>query len=71
MRGQNGFPYPFFYGPKTDGIFQKKGEIDAYTWTNPETGAIKLIQPNAVPGDVRFCRFRRRRLNNSRRLCYD
>jgi len=54
MRGQNGFPYPFFFGLKTDGIFQNWDEINKYTWTDPETGVIQLIQPDARPGDVRF-----------------
>jgi len=54
MRGQNGYTYPFFYGLKTNGIFQNWDEINSYTWTNPETGETRLIQPNAVPGDVRF-----------------
>ena len=53
VRGQNGFTYPFFYGLKTDGIFQNWDEINNYTFTSDE-GVIKLIQPNAVPGDVRF-----------------
>ena len=41
-RAENGKPFPFFYGYKTAGIFQNtddKGE---------------LLQPTAVPGDVRF-----------------
>ena len=48
-RAQNGKPFPYFYGYKTAGIFQNYDEINAYT--NAEGG---LIQPNAVPGDVRF-----------------
>ena len=59
MRGSNGEPYPYFYGRKTDGIFQNWDEINSYTWTNPETGEVNLLQPDAVPGDVRF-----RDLNN-------
>lgn len=47
-RAENGQPYPFFWGYKTDGIFQNQAKIDAYTKDG------KLIQPNAVPGDVRF-----------------
>ncbi|HEX2974353.1 MAG TPA: SusC/RagA family TonB-linked outer membrane protein, partial [Bacteroidales bacterium] len=47
-RAQNGFPFPFFYGYKTDGIFQSVAEVNAYT----KDGA--LIQPKAQPGDVRF-----------------
>ncbi|MDR0962194.1 MAG: TonB-dependent receptor [Mediterranea sp.] len=47
-RAQNGLPFPYFYGYKTDGIFQNYNEINSYT------GANGLIQPDAVPGDVRF-----------------
>jgi len=48
-RGENGHPFPFFYGYKTDGIFQNQAEIDAYV--GKDGG---LIMPDAVPGDVRF-----------------
>jgi TonB-linked SusC/RagA family outer membrane protein len=48
-REQNGLPYPYFYGRKTDGIFQNWAQVDAYK--NKQGG---LIQPNAQPGDVRF-----------------
>jgi hypothetical protein len=44
-----GTPMGVFYGVKTDGIFQNQGQIDAYV---NETGG--LIQPNAVPGDIKF-----------------
>lgn len=48
-RAENGQPSPFFYGYKTDGIFQNYDEINAYT-----NASGSLIQPDAVPGDVRF-----------------
>ena len=48
-RAQNGYTYPFFYGKKTNGIFQNWAEINAYK--NKQGG---LIQPSAQPGDVRF-----------------
>ena len=48
-RGENGYPFPFFYGYKTDGIFQNQAEIDAYV--NKDGNK---IMPGAVPGDVRF-----------------
>ncbi|MBR4826852.1 MAG: TonB-dependent receptor [Bacteroidales bacterium] len=48
-RGENGYPFPYFYGYKTDGIFQNQAEIDAYV---NEAG--EKIMPDAVPGDVRF-----------------
>ena len=42
------------YDLKKLGIFQSQEEIDNYTWTNPETGAVSKIQPDAKPGDVKF-----------------
>lgn len=42
------------YDVKKVGIFQSQEEIDNYTWTNPETGAVQKIQPDAKPGDVKF-----------------
>ena len=48
-RAENGKPFPYFYGYKTAGVFQNMNEVDAYT--NAEG---KLLQPKAVPGDVRF-----------------
>jgi TonB-linked SusC/RagA family outer membrane protein len=49
VKGMNGEVFPFFYGYKTDGIFQNRAEIDAHV---NKDGA--LLQPNAQPGDVRF-----------------
>lgn len=48
-RIENGYTVPFFYGYKTDGIFQNWDEINSYV-----NGEGEKIQPNAVPGDVRF-----------------
>ncbi len=48
-RAQNGMPFPYFYGYKTDGIFQNWEEINAYVNSKGE-----MLQPDAVPGDVRF-----------------
>lgn len=48
-RGENGLPFPFFYGYKTDGIFQNSTEVNAHV---NESG--ELMQANAVAGDVRF-----------------
>ena len=48
-RAENGQPFPFFYGYKTNGVFQNKAEIEAYT--NAQGG---MIQPDARPGDLRF-----------------
>ena len=51
-RAQNGLPFPYFYGYKTDGIFQNQEEINAYVNKDGE-----LLQPTASPGDVRFVDF--------------
>ncbi|PIQ19866.1 MAG: SusC/RagA family TonB-linked outer membrane protein [Cytophagales bacterium CG18_big_fil_WC_8_21_14_2_50_42_9] len=48
-RAQSGFPIGYFWGLKTDGIFQTEAEVAAHT--NAEG---TLIQPNAAPGDVRY-----------------
>jgi TonB-linked SusC/RagA family outer membrane protein len=42
---EEGMPIGYFYGFKTDGIFQSQAEVDAY------------IQENARPGDLRFVDF--------------
>jgi hypothetical protein len=44
-RAENGEPFPFFYGYKTDGLFQTQAEADEYN---------ALYGDNAVAGDVRF-----------------
>ena len=44
-RAENGQPFPFFYGYKTDGILQNKAEADAY---NAKYGT------SSHPGDFRF-----------------
>ena len=49
IRGENGQPFPYYYGYKTDGVFQNWDEVRAYT--NAEGG---LIQPDAQPGDFRY-----------------
>ena len=48
-RGEIGMPFPFFYGYRTDGIFQNSEEVAAHV---NKDGA--PLQPNAKPGDVRF-----------------
>ena len=47
-RAEKGYPIGYFYGYKTDGIFQNETDIASYTYEG------ELIQPNAVPGDVKF-----------------
>ena len=53
-RAENGQPFPFFYGYKTGGVFQNIEQVKNYTWTDPETGDVQMIQPNAQPGDMIF-----------------
>ena len=48
-RAENGKPFPFFYGFKTNGIFQTYDDINSYV--NANGG---LIMPNAKPGDFRM-----------------
>lgn len=48
-RGEKGKPFPYFYGLKTDGVFQNMDEVRAYTNADGS-----LIMPDAQPGDVRF-----------------
>ena len=49
IKGSNGEVWPYFYGYKTDGIFQNTDEVNAYVNNKGE-----LLQINARPGDVRF-----------------
>ncbi len=44
-RAENGQPFPFFYGYKTDGILQNKAEADAYN---------SMYGTSSNPGDFRF-----------------
>lgn len=48
-RAQDGFPIGYFWGLKTNGIFQSEEEVDAYRSSDGT-----LIQPGAGPGDVRY-----------------
>ena len=48
-RAENGQPFPYFYGYKTNGIFQNMDEVRAYVNADGN-----MIQPNAVPGDFRW-----------------
>ncbi len=45
LRAENGLPYPYFYGYRTDGIIQNMAEANAY---NSQYGT------SLVPGDVRY-----------------
>ena len=48
-RGSIGLPFPYFFGYKTDGIFQNMDEVNAHVNADGQ-----LLQPKAAPGDVRF-----------------
>jgi TonB-dependent starch-binding outer membrane protein SusC len=48
-RSEVGMPIAYFWGYQTDGIFQNESEIYAHIGTDGNP-----LQPNAVPGDVRF-----------------
>jgi TonB-linked SusC/RagA family outer membrane protein len=52
-RTEVGREMAYFYGYKTDGIFQTWDEVNAHTYTGAD-GQQHLIQPNAAPGDVKF-----------------
>ncbi|WP_025864985.1 TonB-dependent receptor [Prolixibacter bellariivorans] len=49
FRAEEGMPIGYFWGYKTDGIFQNEQEVLDYKNSKGE-----LIQPDATPGDVRF-----------------
>ncbi|HYC84791.1 MAG TPA: TonB-dependent receptor [Chryseosolibacter sp.] len=48
-RAQNGLPIGYFWGLQTAGIFQTEEEVAAHRSSEGD-----LIQPNALPGDVRY-----------------
>jgi len=48
-RTKEGLPIAYFYGYKTDGLFQNQAEVFQHIGRTGE-----LLQPNAKPGDVRF-----------------
>ena len=43
-----------FYGYKTDGLFQTQEEINSYTYVDPVDGTVRMVQPSAAPGDIRY-----------------
>ncbi|MCL2073740.1 MAG: TonB-dependent receptor [Marinilabiliaceae bacterium] len=53
IRASSGEVFPYFYGLKTDGVFQSLDEVNSYTYTDAN-GNPQLLQPLAQPGDVRF-----------------
>ncbi|MDR3185118.1 MAG: TonB-dependent receptor [Prevotellaceae bacterium] len=54
LRSAVGQPWYAYSLIPTDGIFQSYDEIRNHTYTNPQTAATNLIQPNARPGDIKF-----------------
>lgn len=48
-RAQTDFPIGYFWGWKTDGVFQNEAEVSAHSLADG-----KLIQPDAQPGDLRY-----------------
>ncbi len=48
-RAQVGFPIAYFWGLRTDGLFQNQAEVQSHVGPEGE-----LLQPNASPGDIRF-----------------
>jgi len=47
-RASNGNPIGYFWGYKTNGIFQNQSEVDGYVSKG------KVLQPSAQPGDVKY-----------------
>jgi TonB-linked SusC/RagA family outer membrane protein len=52
VHAKNGEVWPYFYGYKTNGLFQNQQEVDSYVNAQGEK-----MQPSAQPGDVRFVDF--------------
>lgn len=48
-RAEIGFPIGYFWGYKSDGLFQTEAEVQSYKNDKGE-----LIMPDAKPGDIRF-----------------
>jgi len=55
-RMEAGYPIGYFYGYKTDGVYQSQAEIDALDFNAPEpaNGGTKVYHANAKPGDLKF-----------------
>ena len=51
-RAEVGLPIGYFWGYQTEGIFQNQNDIFSHI-----NSAGEVLQPNAVPGDVRFVDF--------------
>ena len=55
-RMEKGYPIGYFYGYKTDGVYQNQAEIDALNFNAPAptNGGTKVYHSNAKPGDLKF-----------------
>ncbi len=55
-RMEAGFPIGYFYGYKTDGVYQSQAEIDALNFAAPipTNGGNRVYHANAKPGDLKF-----------------
>jgi TonB-dependent starch-binding outer membrane protein SusC len=53
-RFQKGFTPGYFYGYKTNGLFQTQADVDNYTAISSKTGKPVVLQPSAKPGDIRY-----------------
>ena len=55
-RMEAGFPIGYFYGYKTDGVYQNQQEIDALNFNAPlpTNGGNRVYHANAQPGDLKF-----------------
>ena len=55
-RMEAGFPIGYFYGYKTDGVYQNQAEIDALNLNapDPSNGGNRVYHTNAKPGDLKF-----------------
>jgi TonB-linked SusC/RagA family outer membrane protein len=48
-RAQEGYPIGYFWGYKTNGVFQSEEEVQAY-----RSAEGKVLQPTAQPGDIKY-----------------
>ena len=55
-RMEKGYPIGYFYGYKTNGVYQNQAEIDALNFNAPAptNGGTKAYHSNAKPGDLKF-----------------
>ncbi|MBG7613132.1 TonB-dependent receptor [Polaribacter sp. BAL334] len=49
-----GYAYGIFWEVPQLGIFPDQASIDNYTYTDPVTGDVSLLQPSSLPGDIKY-----------------